>query len=328
MFDKDKSIFFDGLSKAEVHPEPVISTRELQNRNFKPQWPIGHKMDYGLRLELYLDEKIHEIKYELQVVRIKNTIENFTCFTINRISPVYINENEPDLLADQLAYKVGGIFYPMNVVLDAEGKVAEIQNLDDVQHRWKKVKEDIQHTFEGAVLDEYVERMEKNINDPFILNLAIKDQDWFLNAFFLPVYKNYNLNDQPRSSLYFPILPFRNVNYSSSFVLDPQYNDSGMIEINVKGEIDPLEIDNCLGNYSGKYLLHPHNKQIWILKSMYTFEASASQKYAKLDVFCIRENDEELDFNFDHATKKIKGSTLLVEDNGAKKRSIWKDIFR
>ena len=327
MFDKSKSIFFDGLSKAEVHKEPIAPKPVLQNRHFKPQWPVGHTIDYGLRLELYIEEKIHEIKYELHVVRIENTIENFTRFTINRTSPVYINEAEPDLLADQLAYKVGGIFYPMNLILDAEGKVSEIQNLDNVKQRWKKVKEDIKHTFEGAVLDEYVERMERNINDPFILNLALKDQDWFLNAFFMPIYKNYNLNDQPRSSLYFPILPFRNINYSSSFILNPHYTESGMIEINVNGEIDPLEIDDSAGNYSGRYLLHPHSKQIWMLKSIYTFEGSASQKYAKLDVYCIKVNEQEPDFNFDQSTKKISSSTLLIEDNRSKKKSIWKGIF-
>lgn len=328
MFDKSKSIFFDSLSTVEAQPQPVSSIRELQNRHFKPQWPVGHEMDYGLRLELFVDEKIHEIKYEVKVVRLENTVENFTRFAINRISPLYINESEPDLLADQLAYKVSTIFYPMNVVLDADGKLMEIQNLDDIKRRWKDVKADIHHTFEGAVLDDYVNRMEKSINDPFILNLAVKDQDWFLNAFFLPIYKNYHLADQPESPLYFPILPFRNISYSSSFVLGNHYNDLGMIEINVSGEIDQPEIDNCAGNYTGKYLLHPHNKQIWMLKSMYTFEEPTAQKYAKLDLFCIRVNGEELDFNFDQPKTKTTGSTLLIEDNGSKKRSIWKDIFR
>lgn len=328
MFDKSKSIFFDSLSNVESHSEKDNSIPVLQNRHLKSKWPVGHRMDYGLRLELFVEEKIHEIKYELQVERIENTLENLACFTVDRISPVYINETEPDLLADQLAYKVSNVFYPMTVVLDFEGKVAEIQNLENIRHKWKKVKADIYNTFEGDVLDEYVNRMEKNIHDPFILNLALKDQDWFLNAFFLPIYKNYNLSNQPKSSLYFPILPFRNINYTSSFDLNPYYNDLGMIEINVNGEIDPLEIDNCIGNYSGKYFLHPHNKQIWMLKSMYTFEEAMDQKYAKLDLFCIRINDKELDFNFNNSTQNLTGSTLLIEDNGSKKRSIWKNIFR
>ncbi|MFC1222428.1 hypothetical protein ACFE6N_01390 [Pedobacter sp. BG31] len=329
MFDKDKSIFFDNLSRVEVNPEtPTAATRVLQNRRFKPQWPVGHKMDYGLRMEMYADEKIHEIKYELQVERLENTVENFTSFAINRTGPVYINEIEPDLIADQLAYKVSTIFYPMHVGLDAHGKVSEIQNISDIKRRWQTVKAEIRRTFEGAVLDEYMDRMEKNINDPFVLNLALKDQDWFLNAFFLPIYKNYYIQDEPASALYFPILPFRNIGYSSSFFLSPHFNDLGMIEINVNGKIEDGDTENYAGNYTGRYLLHPHNKQIWMIKSVYTFESAVNQKYVKLDIFCLKDNGQDLDFSFEQTAKKVTGSSLVIADQGSKKKSIWKSIFR
>lgn len=327
MFDKDKSIFFDNLSKVEVNPKTTTAVRVLQNRRFKPQWSVGHKMNYGLRMEMYADEKIHEIKYELQVERLENTVENFTCFAINRTSPVYINEIEPDLLADQLAYKVSTIFYPLNVVLDAQGTVLEIQNTKDIQRRWKTVKAEIHRIFEGDTLNEYVDRMEKNINDPFILNIALKDQDWFLNAFFLPIYKNYHLEDEPASALYFPILPFRNLGYSSSFVLRPNFNDLGMIEINVNGKIEVGETEHYDGNYSGTYLLHPHNKQIWMIKSMYTFESAMKQKYVKFDIFCLKDDDKDLDFSFEQTAKKTTGSSLVITDKGSEKKGFWKSIF-
>ncbi|NII84578.1 MULTISPECIES: hypothetical protein [unclassified Pedobacter] len=327
MFDKDKSIFFDNLSKVEVNPETTTAIRALQNRNFKPQWPVGHKMDYGLRMEMYADEKIHEIKYELQVERLENTVENFTCFAIDRMGPVYINEIEPDLLADQLAYKVSTAFYPMNVVLDAQGTVLEIQNISDIKRRWQTVKTEINQTFEGPILDEYMHRMEKNIEDPFVLNLAFKDQDWFLNVFFLPIYRNYHIEDEPASALYFPILPFRNTGYSSSFVLNPHLNDLGMIEINVNGKMEAGETENYAGNYSGRYLLHPHNKQIWMIKSMYTFESAMDQKYVKLDVFCLKDDGQELDFSFEHTAKKITSSGLAIANKRSEKKSFWKSIF-
>ena len=64
-----------------------------------------------------------------------------------------------------------------------------------------------------------------------------------------------------------------------------------------------------------------------MIKSMYTFESAMDQKYVKLDVFCLKDDGQELDFSFEHTAKKITSSGLAIANKRSEKKSFWKSIF-
>ncbi|MDR2275049.1 MAG: hypothetical protein LBF27_29335 [Sphingobacterium sp.] len=327
LFDDDASRLEQQHLTVSDSSERYMATVANSNtvKRLKLHWPIGHSMRYGVRLEMYLKERKYEVKYEIDLIRLANTDENLNCFSIDRSKELFINEMEPDLMVDQLAHEVSNVLYPMEIVVDFEGRFSEIQNLTQIQKRWVKLKSELKSKYEGNIVESYFSRMENCIFDPFLLNSAIKQQDWFLNVFFQPIYSNYNGLEAKDLHVHFPIIPFHNVAYSSKLKLLSELSDLGMIEVLATGFIDSEIYGHELGGeYHSRYMLHPHTKQIWLSKSDWSVIQNDEIRYIKLDLFCIANNGDELDFDF----VKQNSASDQRSDANKKKESIWKKLIK
>ena len=82
----------------------------LNQNALRLEWPPELSVKYGVLITFVDAEEQNEVKYEVEVTRLKPGIEGQPLFLINRISDVFINETLPDLVADRLADAADKVF--------------------------------------------------------------------------------------------------------------------------------------------------------------------------------------------------------------------------
>ncbi|MBT2564809.1 hypothetical protein J7E50_25880 [Pedobacter sp. ISL-68] len=293
-------------------------------------WPAEVCLKYGVLIIFNEgEENSNEVKYEVRVTRLKPGKEGQPLFQIERISDVFVNEILPDLVADRLAYAAGKVFYPLVITVDQNGGFQSIYNHQDILKRWESVKKKVLDNFEGGLVEDYVERMEKQLANADSINLAFLNNDWFIHTFFKPVYKEYGQNHITESIYKFPIARGFNVEgYLTQEKLAAQSNSFGAIELIHDGTIMPLEdelyiTNRATGNYEGYYLLHPKFKRIISVVSDFSYGAQEKAK-VKVKIALIPENDKEFDHDFELDTN-VKGLpvTEMVVLDGPSKKGFW-----
>jgi hypothetical protein len=95
---------------------------------------------YGVLIFIEKDGIENSIKYELEIKYLKRIEKTHYLLWIDRVSEVFINDQLPDLLVDQLCYETGKIFYPLQIEIDAQGTFLSVYNMEEIQDRWKKKK--------------------------------------------------------------------------------------------------------------------------------------------------------------------------------------------
>lgn len=294
------------------------------------EWPAELSVKYGVLITFNEgEEKSNEVKYEVQITRLKPSAEGQPLFQIERTSDVFINEILPDLIADCLAYAVGKVFYPLVITVDQNGGFQRIYNHQEILERWQLVKKKVLDNFEGSLVEGYIERMEKQLVNPDSINLAFLNNDWFIHTFFKPLYKEYGQNRNSESIYKFPIARGFNVEgYLTQEKLGAKSNSFGAIELIHNGTIKPLEdelyiTNRATGNYEGYYLLHPKFKRIISVISDFSYGVQEKAK-VKVKIALIPENDQEFDHDFELDTN-VRGLpvTEMVVLDGPSKKGFW-----
>ncbi len=297
------------------------------------EWPPELSVKYGVLITFVDVEEQNEVKYEVEVTRLKPGIEGQPLFLINRISDVFINESLPDLVADRLADAAGKVFYPLVITLDNNGGFKTIYNYQEILKRWPAVKKKILNEFEGVFVENYLDKMEKRLPDRDILELALFNNDWFIQAFFKPIYKQYGPSYTSESLYKFPIAEnFKTDGYLTKEKLGEVTNDFGGIELLHEGTILPTtgEMDrqnNITGNYEGYYLLHPKVKRILSIVSNFSYEEYHS-KTVNVKIFAIPSDGHPFDTSFTLDTN-ITGVpvTEMVIMDGPPQKSFLKRLL-
>lgn len=204
------------------------------NLDFKPEhW----KQNFGVLIKIENGDSLKEIKYETSVRWLK-TENKVHYFEIDRISKIFINEEEVNDIADLLAYKTSKVLYPLIISVDENGKYISVEDIELYKTRWEAVKEDVYKGYEGEIVDEFCLKIERILYEPELLNLYLKN-DYFLRTLFFGLYQPYGNKYKIEGFERFPII----VN-----PIEPQYK----IEV----EIDPLKDDYDLVNIEGHGTLY------------------------------------------------------------------------
>jgi hypothetical protein len=197
---------------------------------FKPEHSF---CQYGVIITIENGSDRNELKYNTSVRWLK-TGNKLHVFEIDRISNVYLNEEEVNEIADLLAFKASKVLYPLQISVDENGRFYDIENLSVFKERWGHVKDGIYQEFEGETVDQYCEKMEEIINEPNVINLYLKN-DYFIRTLFFGIYKKYNPDYQSEIAETFPII---------DNAVEPQYK--------IGLEADPLKDDDNLINIQGE----------------------------------------------------------------------------
>jgi hypothetical protein len=201
---------------------------------FKPQNWVAN---YGVIIKIEKENRKNELKYKTSVRWLKSE-KNLHYFEIDRISNLFINEEEVNEMADLLAYKTSQILYPLQISVDENGKLNGIENPEDFKKRWNTVKENVYKEYEGETVDSYCQKIENILNKPEALFIYLKN-DYFLRSLFFGIYLKFNKDYKTEITAGFPIIKNK---------VEPEY------KLNV--EIDPLKNEHYLINISAKGILN------------------------------------------------------------------------
>ncbi|MDQ0636518.1 hypothetical protein QF042_000083 [Pedobacter sp. W3I1] len=294
------------------------------------EWPAELSVKYGVLITFNEgEEDSNEVKYEVLVTRLKPGPEGQPLFQIERIGDVFINEILPDLVADRLAYAAGKVFYPLVITVDQNGGFQTVYNHAEILKRWQSVKNKILSDFEGSLVENYIEQMEKLLGNPDSIQIALLN-DWFIQTFFKPLYKEYGQHRSSGSIYKFPIAKGFNVEgYITEEKLSGQTNSFGAIELLHNGIIKPLEDDlyianRATGDYEGNYLLHPKYKRIISVVSDFSYGAPIISK-VKVKITVIPKSGEEFDrdFQLDTNVTGVPVTEMVVIDGQTSRKGFW-----
>lgn len=189
---------------------------------------------YGVIITIECGENKNEIKYETSVrwLRAEN---GFHFFEIDRTSKIFINEEEANDIADLLAYKVSQVLYPLQISVDGHGKFNAVENLGIFKHRWPAVKDEVYKEFEGEVVDEYLHKMEKAIDQPHVIQLMMRN-DYFIRTLFSGIHQKYGKEFTVTELQSFPIVdnPVEPL-YKTKLEVDPVKDEYGLVNIHANG---------------------------------------------------------------------------------------------
>src|SRR6478752_1823072 len=143
------------------------------------------ELQFEYMVTITLGEEIQELKCEYLLKCIgQNKETNNNIYQVDR-TPVFINDQEPDTLAEELAAKIGAVIYPLQLETNTQGLAIKIQNHGEIMGRWNTLKADLLEYYEGEVFLKYIQLSEQSLLAEEIL-LEKLGQDWFLYTYFAP----------------------------------------------------------------------------------------------------------------------------------------------
>jgi hypothetical protein len=218
---------------------------------------------------------------------------------VNRTN-LYINYEEPNLLADELAALTSAVLYPMEIYLDSSGEYTKIHNFSEIRKRWEAAKPGITKIYKGEYADQYIANFEFFLSDPDLLDKHIK-KDWFLKAYFAGLYRTYppeGTSEAIQAS--FPVLPFVHpVEYTLQYSISAlEEGNEKLFQINREGKVTdqrtvgdfinesdfPLSLleeepgEKAEGHYRALYFLEPAYHTIQSLYLECTLELEKTKK--------------------------------------------------
>lgn len=106
--------------KSEEPKEPEKKKVRFAPNNKLVYFPINSHYKYGVMINIENGEEKNELKYETSVKWVQK-YGDYHIFEIDRISKIYINEEEANDIADLLAYETSKVLFPIHLMVDENG---------------------------------------------------------------------------------------------------------------------------------------------------------------------------------------------------------------
>jgi len=234
------------MEKASRHPHSLAQGKIKLNLehaiDFVPK-PRSSR-SYGVTIKYYSEgnqEPAKRLDYQIHLQVNQFRDENKVWQLCFDKTELFIDRHEPDFVGEQLANIAMGAIYPLKVDVNSRNEIFRgIVNHGEILNRWKQVAEKISDKYEGRYADLYLEKMEKKISDRFEVEHALR-ADMFWNVFFHPQYLKYDGNLSQQSTLFFPVIAYKNVAFEGIQSVEPNYTDYGTFKVNFFSESELTE---------------------------------------------------------------------------------------
>jgi len=306
--------------------------------------PPDFSRDYGV-LHTYTTGVIeHTVKYNLKITYVKTIINECRIFNIERISPVYVNDIEPDLIADQLAYECGKVFYPLMLEIDFDGEFIGVHNYPEIIARWRKQKGIIQDYFTGEFTEKYLKLMEEAISTSELVTEIFRNE-LFYRVFFASVYKSYTSTFKLEETSLFPIAGnAAPVKFHTVQEIDPILNEAGKIQLIHQGHMtddrssrDLLEEQDfalsrfqypdelpASGSYTALYRFDAETRSIFSIVAEWILETEPVQKNQVKVFELMKETEPVKEVKID---KSVDEGVFFIDGNHKKTEKRFSGIF-
>ncbi|MFH7015046.1 peptidoglycan-binding protein LysM [Flavobacterium sp. FlaQc-47] len=239
----------------EKRPQKV----SLGNNYKLPFLPGGIKKKYKVHYTTEVGEEIDTLEMNVSVKWLATDKNNFHLFEIKRKS-IYVNNEIPDTVMDQLAAKTAEVIYPLKIVVDESGKWVAIYNFDDIESRWKATKKEILDYYEGEVTENYIDHAENALENEVTL-FKYLSSDYFLRTFFNGIHVGYTADYTFKNDVFFPLEKEEESMFNVEQKINPFLDESYCIKVEQEGDFKDLAaefnygLDPWTGKFNATYLL-------------------------------------------------------------------------
>ena len=265
----------------EIKKENYPTTQFVSGYTLRVK-PKFSKENYGVTYTIIDNDEQNTLSYILSLEYQGKNSEGFSIYEINRLSQTFVNDEETDKLADNLAEKVAKVLYPLSIIVNEEGKWIMINNYEEILKRWVTVKEQILNEYEGDWVMDYLALNETVLNNESSLQTALS-KDWFLCTFFNGIYVNYTRQLKFENNIFFPLIAnTAPLKYKVEHTIDEYLDEYGQLIIEQNGILaderakadiengltfpeyasSKQEVEGVKGNFRSKIFLNPENNTI------------------------------------------------------------------
>ncbi|AWG26041.1 hypothetical protein [Flavobacterium kingsejongi] len=208
--------------------------------------PLNQKKEYGVQYTTTTGAESRIMKCEVAVTcKGRITAENYL-FEVQRISRFFVDDEETSTIADELAEKVSGVLYPLEISVDETGQWTGVCNFGQIRQRWEGIKEAILDEYEGESVLQYLALSEQTLETESSVYHALT-KDWFLNAYFGGIYIGYSHKFNCKKDVNFPLVPYcEAAKYRVTQKIEPYLDEYNLIAIRTSGD---LEEERTIGDF-------------------------------------------------------------------------------
>jgi hypothetical protein len=189
-------------------------TAKVKRTNFNLVFrPEEIKKEYQVKYTVQKGNNIDTMRQELSIKRFLTKEIEYFYFEIDTISKLYLNGTEVEGLAVELAENTAQMLYPLQIVVDPNGKWRDIYNFEAIQKRWKTKKQDLLDYYNGDTTDQYIGIVDKTLQSKERLVNKLSS-NWFLRAFFNGIHIDYTEKSEIEKKVFYPI---------STNIIEPQF---------------------------------------------------------------------------------------------------------
>lgn len=267
--------------------------------------PFYEKLHYGVMLAMFRNSVSNILKYEITVCWLAKK-ENYHIYEIDRLPSVFINEEEVDLVADQLAIQVASVLYPLQLRVSEQKGIIGIHNFTNIQTRWIQVKKKILDYNDGETVEKYLRINESILNNERALLQSLRN-DWFLHGYFNRIYIPYGKNCSVINQISIPfIFDADGVKYEVTQTISPYSDERGYIISEIEGNYadnrSKADLENGLS-----YCLYPSLERV---EGKYKAYYMLKGKDHSIEAFSIDTN-----LNLENDKKTISMVVSQIENN-------------
>ena len=152
---------------------------------------IPHQASYEVSLYSecpFFNEGVSTLTYDIEVNHLKS--EGLISFIEVRKKNVLMNKEEvQDAFNDMLLITAEAISKVI-IHVDETGSVLGLANFEEIKNKWFEVRRNIEETYQGEVIKNYLDNMQAKLESPEVLWNALS-KSFFYTVFFNGIYKNY-----------------------------------------------------------------------------------------------------------------------------------------
>lgn len=216
--------------------------------------PRSFEKRYGIVQKVY-ENGTEKLKLHYETELKKTSKEHLI---ISR-KPLYINDKRPDMVMEQIADKVGNIFYPLQLELCENAKLKHIANFPEIQKRWNYKKQQLASYYKGELAENFLNTIDNQFEYRGKTQRGILDS-WFFVLYFFPLYETFTDEKMYTFQVTLPIFPKQpKVLFEITLSINEEVSESQKFIITAKGKcVDPRtasEIEN------GKAMHNPEIKR-------------------------------------------------------------------
>lgn len=325
---KDGKEIWGNKNIAEPITIDEIFTGKLKSK------PYEKDLFYGVLKTIKSGKKETTIAYQKSVRFYPKDEFGINYVSVDVTSKTFINNEEPSLVAEELALSCTKILYPIVFQIDKNCNILEIQNHQEILNRWKKQKVKNLDYYKGDTAKNYFESFEETITDKELCLYYLKN-DWFYNLYFNTIYSTYvSEAKQKQETVTFPIIS-HTAGVEFTIKKEAKISEQNKrVRIDAKGfcsdKRTKTELESKLffpslvsnlpsikGNYRTRYFLKPDNHKIQSAFLECSLELN-KPKYVSISVSEITDISK-----IDRGSRHLKS----IKQQEEKKPSFWKSIF-